>query len=294
MVPVIFGEVLIDVFPDGKELLGGAPFNVAWHLRGLGLRPLLATCVGEDRRGRRILERMEGFGLTTEAVQRASCLPTGTVQVLFREGSPEFRVAPTGAHDRIDPEAALKVLRGKSVSLLYNGTLALRAQDSRRALATLAERFPQAIRFVDLNLRPPWHNPEIIEEQLRATDWLKLNRSELETIRPGGGKLVEKARKLVRRYGLDGLIVTLAEEGACLVTGEEELQEAAPSVSRPGDEVGAGDGFSAVWICGLLLKWPRPLIMERALQFAAAVCEIKGAVSKERSWYDVFRREWAL
>jgi len=34
--PVLFGEVLFDHFPDGSEVLGGAPFNVAWHLQGLG------------------------------------------------------------------------------------------------------------------------------------------------------------------------------------------------------------------------------------------------------------------
>jgi len=29
----IFGEVLFDHFPDGSRVLGGAPFNVAWHLQ---------------------------------------------------------------------------------------------------------------------------------------------------------------------------------------------------------------------------------------------------------------------
>jgi len=38
--PLIFGEVLVDRFPDGREVLGGAPFNVAWNLRGLGFDPL--------------------------------------------------------------------------------------------------------------------------------------------------------------------------------------------------------------------------------------------------------------
>jgi fructokinase len=28
----VFGEVLFDYFPDGSRVLGGAPFNVAWHL----------------------------------------------------------------------------------------------------------------------------------------------------------------------------------------------------------------------------------------------------------------------
>ncbi|PIV92139.1 MAG: hypothetical protein COW45_01270, partial [Gallionellales bacterium CG17_big_fil_post_rev_8_21_14_2_50_54_146] len=33
---VLFGEVLADVFPD-RAVLGGAPFNVARHLKAFGL-----------------------------------------------------------------------------------------------------------------------------------------------------------------------------------------------------------------------------------------------------------------
>ncbi len=33
---VVFGEVLFDCFPSGEKLLGGAPFNVAYHLQALG------------------------------------------------------------------------------------------------------------------------------------------------------------------------------------------------------------------------------------------------------------------
>jgi fructokinase len=48
---VIFGEVLFDNFPD-KQVLGGAPFNVAWHLQGFGDNPLFISRVGDDSRGR--------------------------------------------------------------------------------------------------------------------------------------------------------------------------------------------------------------------------------------------------
>ena len=50
--PLIIGEVLFDVMPDGTRVLGGAPFNVAWHLEAFGLRPLMITRVGADDIGR--------------------------------------------------------------------------------------------------------------------------------------------------------------------------------------------------------------------------------------------------
>ena len=37
--PLIFGEVLFDQFEDGSSVLGGAPFNVAWHLQAFGMQP---------------------------------------------------------------------------------------------------------------------------------------------------------------------------------------------------------------------------------------------------------------
>ena len=56
--PVIFGEVLFDRFPDGSVVLGGAPFNVAWHLQAFGMAPLFISRVGNDALGRTIRDTM--------------------------------------------------------------------------------------------------------------------------------------------------------------------------------------------------------------------------------------------
>ena len=34
---MVFGEVLYDCFEDGRRVLGGAPFNVAWACRDWGM-----------------------------------------------------------------------------------------------------------------------------------------------------------------------------------------------------------------------------------------------------------------
>ena len=39
---LVIGEILYDVFPDGKHL-GGAPFNFAFHLQHLGWPVRLIT-----------------------------------------------------------------------------------------------------------------------------------------------------------------------------------------------------------------------------------------------------------
>lgn len=52
----VFGEVLFDCFPDGRRVLGGAPFNVAWNLQAFGLAPQFISRVGDD------LDGKEDFG----------------------------------------------------------------------------------------------------------------------------------------------------------------------------------------------------------------------------------------
>ncbi|NIV35790.1 MAG: carbohydrate kinase, partial [Anaerolineae bacterium] len=60
--PVIFGEVLFDEFEDGSAVLGGAPFNVAWHLQGFGLNPLFISRIGTDALGAQVQQQMRDWG----------------------------------------------------------------------------------------------------------------------------------------------------------------------------------------------------------------------------------------
>ena len=68
--PVIFGEVLFDHFPDGARVLGGAPFNVAWHLQAFGLAPLFISRVGDDPAGREVRQAMADWGIAMDNLER--------------------------------------------------------------------------------------------------------------------------------------------------------------------------------------------------------------------------------
>ena len=70
--PVIFGEVLFDEFEDGAAVLGGAPFNVAWHLQGFGLAPIFISRIGSDAHGNQVMHAMEQWGMDFSAVH--NCL----------------------------------------------------------------------------------------------------------------------------------------------------------------------------------------------------------------------------
>lgn len=66
---LVFGEVLFDAFTDGTRVLGGAPFNVAWALQGLGQKPAFVSAIGRDPAGEAIQERMGSWGLRRDGLQ---------------------------------------------------------------------------------------------------------------------------------------------------------------------------------------------------------------------------------
>jgi len=147
----IFGEVLFDHFPDGSRVLGGAPFNVAWHLQAFGQSPRFISRIGDDPSGHEIATLMDGWDMSREALQTDSAHPTGSVRVLIRDGEPHYEIVADCAYDFIDS----KLLEDKQTQgILYHGSLAIRNPVSRTALQAAKARHQGNV-FVDVNLRPP-------------------------------------------------------------------------------------------------------------------------------------------
>jgi len=289
--PLIFGEVLFDHFPDGSRVLGGAPFNVAWHLQGLGGAPLLVSRIGDDDPGREVLRAMSDWGMDTAGIQIDAERPTGTVTVEIERGEPRFEILPDQAYDRIDGETALAARGRDSFSLLYHGTLALRSAGASAAVDGLLEHTGAAA-FVDVNLRDPWWRGEALPGLVRRARWVKLNEAELAHLaRHAGTKLVAGqeevvAEKLRELFDIDLLVVTRGERGAQAVDTDGRAVLVAPVADlEVVDTVGAGDALASVVIFGLLEGWPVPEILERAQLLASRICGIRGATAPDPRLY---------
>ncbi|HLV01194.1 MAG TPA: PfkB family carbohydrate kinase [Acidobacteriota bacterium] len=292
--PVVFGEVLFDVFPGGQRVLGGAPFNVAWHLKGFGFDPLFLSRIGMDPEGDLILEKMSCWGMNVSGVQRDPLHPTGRVEVAIRDGEPSFTISPDQAYDFVEFHSIRRLLKNINASVLYNGTLALRHTTSEQALICIQDLL-QATVFVDFNLRAPWWTNEIVEKQLKRARWAKMNESELHLIseeRVSGKDSIERACRLRERYELDGLIVTMGTNGARIHLSDGQTYSKKPESIEIEDTVGAGDAFSAVFLAGQIHGWPPEVSLERAIEFASAVCGIRGAVAEDPAFYSPFRERW--
>jgi len=284
--PLVFGEVLFDCFPDGSRVLGGAPFNVAWHLHALGHEPLLVSRVGADDAGGEVLRAMRDWQMDVSGVQRDPNHPTGCVVVTLEGGQPSYEILPDQAYDHVAPAAG-----APPVALVYHGTLALRQRDSRRALDHIFAHCGAPV-FVDVNLRDPWWNEGSVGELLDMARWCKVNDHELATL-AGPGEPVAAARRLIADHDLAQVFVTLGAAGAFSLTADGLLANVAPDRRAPVvDAVGAGDAFAAVLIAGLLDGWPLPLTLDRAQQLATAVCGQRGAVPTGPDLYRSLLSRW--
>jgi len=287
---MIFGEVLFDVFPDGKNVLGGAPFNVAWHLQGFGESVLFVGRVGNDFAGEEIIKQMEKWRMDISGVQIDQEHPTGKVIIEIEKGEPSFSIEENQAYDFID----VKEVAEEKFGMLYHGTLALRTANAKRNLMELKKK-TQAPVFLDVNLRDPWWKKEEVEKMILGSNWVKLNIEELKKF--AGAEisfehLQEQSKKILAQFKSKGIIATAGEQGACLITKDETLLRRAKKVKKLIDTVGAGDAFSAVFILGLSRGWPLATTLERSVDFAADFCQIQGATVFDRSFYQEKLKAW--
>jgi fructokinase len=295
---ILFGEVLADIFPD-RKVLGGAPFNVARHLKAFGQNPLLITRLGHDALADEVLDAMAQAGMEPLGVQNGNNHPTGRVQVKMKNGTHTFDILPDQAYDFIHPAVVRMTALSVKPRLVYFGTLAQRNEISRRALKTLL-RSTHAAKFLDINLRAPWYEEKTIKQSLQFADIVKLNSDELailaDMLELRESEPDQRAMELIKRFDLEQVVVTCGQDGAWLLNRKGKKTEAAlqDRITKLMDTVGAGDGFASVCILGELMKWPAARTLERANAFAAAICEIRGAIPDHEDFYQPFIREWDI
>lgn len=292
MTVFVIGEVLIDRLPAGDRT-GGAPFNVACHMKQFGAPVRLITRVGDDDEGRRIHRMLRLRGFESGDIQIDPKHETGIVDVtLDAAGVPAFSIREDVAYDHLALGSLPHDPAWPLARLIYFGSLIQRGRYGYDRLgALLAQRPAGAFCFCDINLRTPHYSPETVTQCLRFADILKLNEEELEEIRRLLGRPASAAsftEYLMERRGLSLIAVTRGAAGSTILHGDERIDTPAKPTAAVADTVGAGDAFAAVLSIGLLRGLPLARIAATAGEFAAGICAISGAVPDEPRFYD----EW--
>ena len=301
----VLGEALIDRFPD-RDVIGGAPFNVARNLALLGASPLMITRIGTDALGDTIAADFARYGMDTRGLQRDARRATGAVTVHMQGTQHRFEIGADSAWDHLDLAAAVDAVRASAPAVTYFGTLAQRGAVSRGAIRAALDA-SDALPFLDLNLREGPDNRVLAEESLARAQLVKVNDDELEQLiawfvapgqtapRWGEPALRAAVEALVVRFALQRLTITRGASGwACFdAAGAGWLEGRAPTVEVL-DTVGAGDAFASVLVLGELRRWPLLTTLQRAGEYASAVCGIAGAVDPDSGIYAAARSAWRL
>jgi fructokinase len=276
---VCFGEVLWDILPT-VSLPGGAPMNVAYHLKMLGNNPALITRIGTDENGSKLKSILEESEVDTSFFQVDQIHPTGIVLAkLGHNHEVTYDIVQPVAWDFIDWDHSFPSLLAEAEYFVC-GSLASRNNVSRDTLYALLDQAQTKI--VDINLRPPHYHRENLEYLMIKADILKLNLAELELIADWYSALpdTESRIKLIQdRFKINTLVVTLGGDGAMALHNGKFYQHSGYRV-KVADTIGSGDAFLAGFIHQLLQSSPIDTALEFAGSMGALVAGYSGACPK--------------
>jgi len=274
---VSFGEVLWDVFADGKKI-GGAPLNLALRMQSLGCDMAMISCVGNDADGKEIVDYVNAQGLDTQGIIYSKDYPTGLVQVYVNErGSASYEISYPSAWDKIKLTDYARSLAADADVLIY-GSLVCRDEVSKHSLQELLRN--DIYKVFDANLRPPHYTPATIESLIKSASFIKFNDEELLEIAKGMGSphtLVENNMEFIAHHTKTrSMCVTKGKHGAVLMW-EGNLYNNNGYPVKVVDTVGAGDSFLATLIMGLLTGKDPQHSIDYACAVGALVAASAGA-----------------
>jgi len=274
------GELLWDVFPEGKKL-GGAPANFAYVTSLLGDRGVVASRVGDDELGREAIACVKALGVETRHIQSDARHATGTVEVsVDLDGQAKFDIKEPVAWDFLEWTPEWQELAEECQAVCF-GSLAQRSSGSRGTIHKfLGEIRDTATCVFDVNLRQSYYSAESLLESTQVADIVKLNHEELPIVAKlldcASTDEISTAKSLQRKFRLSLVCVTRGSRGSLLV-GEDSHVEHRGFEINVADTVGAGDAFTAALVHHFLGGASLGAISEAANQWGSWVASQVGA-----------------
>lgn len=275
-----FGEVLMDCFPD-RNVIGGAPFNVAVHLKRLGVESGIITKIGKDELGEQLGDILKKEDLDNH-LQIDPNYSTGRVDVTLNNGQPSYHIHEGCGWEFIDFKEI------EEPNYFVFGSLALSFKHNKQSFIHYKQTFKSTLFVCDINLREPFYDNETIELCLESADILKINDEELTYL----SEEYNQANPILwlrDKYNITKVLLTEGSKGATLFWDGEEVKCQVNKVENIIDTVGAGDSFTSMFLYGLVNNLPFDESMQKAADFASVICQTAGAVPQDLSIYNKFK-----
>ncbi|MFI6757577.1 carbohydrate kinase [Micromonospora sp. NPDC050417] len=291
---VVIGEALVDLLdgqvdgePVYRQMIGGAPLNVAVGAARLGSAVEFVGSLGDDVLAGRIRALLADAGVGQRGVVTVPA-PTALAVATFAGAEPDFRFyGEPPSYGLLEADALDQDLI-RAASVLYCGSIAL-LRAPVLAAARRAWSLTTGRRVFDPNVRPRLLPDAAAMDRLRAlvaefaasADLVKLSAADAALLYPG--QPLERVAQRLRALGCAAVVVTRGPAGALVTagTGDELVSVPAPEVDAV-DATGAGDSVMGALIADLLLAGPPapedwPERVTYALRVAGLVCEAPGA-----------------
>ncbi|WP_017729389.1 sugar kinase [Halalkalibacterium ligniniphilum] len=280
---ITIGDAMITLDPSSKgpmrfvhsfeRKVGGAELNFAIGCARLGLKTGWISRLGNDEFGRYIKHFVQGEGIDVSEVKFVDGYPTslnfkevwedGSSQTYYyRANSPTLTMQPEDLNEDIFKEAKVLHITGVFSAISENNY-----QINKRAIE-LAKKHNLLISF-DPNIRLKLWSREEAKAKLSAflenVDIMLTGLDEAELLL--GESESEKIIDILKGYGISHIAIKQGEKGSIGYQNGEMLVAEPVKARKVVDTVGAGDGYDAGFVYGILQQWP----LERTLLFASTI-----------------------
>ncbi|WP_019122589.1 sugar kinase [Brevibacillus massiliensis] len=300
---VTIGETMVLFIPGStgplryvstfEKTIGGAESNVAIALSRLGHQVGWVSRLGDDEFGLYIRNYIRGEGVDTSRVVFDATHPTA---VFFKErqagGDPKVYYYRRGsAASRMTPADLDAAYIAKARFLHLTGITAALSPSCRDTLYRAIEiaRSHRLTVVFDPNIRLKlWPREE-------AREVLMDIASRCDIVMPGieegeimtGEAEPEKIAERLLQSRAKVVVCKLGEKGAYYAAGEQAEYVAGYPVRQIVDPIGAGDGFAAGFLSGLIRGWPYREAVALGNRVGAYALTVAGDVEGYPSWEQI-------
>lgn len=272
------GEVLWDNLP-GKTMPGGAILNIAHHLCKNDIDVTLISKVGTDTKGIELLAYMKEAGLNTDAIYFDDALPTSEVEIIIdRFKNIRYKIIEPVAWDNVGINMKIVDSAGTSGAIVYS-SLASRNIVTRETINVLLNF--DIVKIMNVNLRPPYDDKEVVESLLQKADIVKLNENELTQILGWHNKVFTNEKDqlcwFLEYYGSEIICVTKGKNGAVVYNNGNLFSHPGYKIDTV-DNVGTGAAFLAGFITSLISEKSIQQSLDVAYATSALIASSTGAM----------------
>ncbi len=263
--------------------VAGAEFNVATGSARLGHNTAYLTKLGDDPFGKLISRTLNENGIDNSLVIYTKERRTGfMLKSKVSKGDPEiFYFRAGSAASTLSEEDVEKIDFTKFSNIHLTGILPALSDSTRAAVKLMLKKAREAGLFVsfDPNLRPQlWPSQEVMVSYINDL----ASKADLVLPGDGEGKILcgttdaYEINKFYLGLGAKTVVTKCGPKGALISDGKTETMVPGFIIDKVVDTVGAGDGFAAGTLTGLMEGLSIDKAVERGCAIGAIQCTFVG------------------